>query len=36
MKIYIILQMAPHNMAVVLNSHWDRPYSREQAVFPLV
>ncbi|KAK3090946.1 hypothetical protein FSP39_015975 [Pinctada imbricata] len=29
------VKMAPHNMAVVMNSNWDRPYSREQAAFPL-
>lgn len=29
-------QMAPHTQAEVLSSHWDRPYSREVAVFPAV
>lgn len=28
--------MAPHTQAEVLSSHWDRPYSREVAVFPAV
>jgi glycine dehydrogenase len=28
------LKMAPHTAAVAMSSSWDRPYSREQAVFP--
>lgn len=28
------IKMAPHTQAEVLSSHWDRPYSREVAVFP--
>lgn len=30
------LQMAPHSLACVSSSNWDRPYSREHAAFPLV
>lgn len=29
------LKNAPHTAAVVLSDSWDRPYSRNQAVFPL-
>ncbi|WP_207426078.1 aminomethyl-transferring glycine dehydrogenase [Pedobacter sp. SYSU D00535] len=29
------LKNAPHTVAVATDSNWDRPYSREQAVFPL-
>jgi glycine dehydrogenase len=29
------LKGAPHPMEVVVSSNWDRPYSREQAAFPL-
>lgn len=32
----ICLQMAPHSLACVSSSTWDRPYSREHAAFPLV
>ncbi|VDD93647.1 unnamed protein product [Enterobius vermicularis] len=28
------LKMAPHTLAVVTSSKWDRPYSREMAAFP--
>ena len=30
-----VLVNAPHTMNVVINSEWDRPYSREKAAFPL-
>lgn len=30
-----VLKHAPHTMRVALNDTWDRPYSREKAVFPL-
>lgn len=30
------VQMAPHSLACVSSSNWDRPYSREFAAFPLV
>ncbi|PWK18144.1 glycine dehydrogenase [Arcicella aurantiaca] len=30
-----VLKHAPHTQAVVLAENWDRPYSREKAVFPL-
>lgn len=30
-----VLKMAPHTQFVVLSEAWDRPYSREKAVFPL-
>lgn len=30
-----ILKMAPHPQADLLTSEWDRPYSREQAAYPL-
>jgi glycine dehydrogenase len=29
------LKNAPHTMDMVMNSSWDKPYSREQAAFPL-
>ena len=29
------LKNAPHTQADVISSEWDRPYSREEAVFPL-
>jgi glycine dehydrogenase len=29
------LKNAPHTMNMVINGNWDKPYSREQAVFPL-
>ncbi|WP_207428234.1 aminomethyl-transferring glycine dehydrogenase [Pedobacter sp. SYSU D00535] len=29
------LKNAPHTVTVATDSNWDRPYSREQAVFPL-
>lgn len=29
------IKNAPHTMAVVCNSVWDKPYSREQAAFPM-
>ncbi|XP_051002284.1 glycine dehydrogenase (decarboxylating), mitochondrial [Acomys russatus] len=29
------LKMAPHSLTCVTSSHWDRPYSREVAAFPL-
>lgn len=30
-----VLKMAPHTYRVVVAEDWDRPYSREKAVFPL-
>ena len=30
-----VLKHAPHTQEVVITSNWDRPYSREQASFPL-
>ena len=30
-----VLKHAPHTQAVVLSENWDRPYTREKAVFPL-
>ncbi len=30
-----VLKNAPHTMRVVMDANWDRPYSREKAVFPL-
>ena len=30
-----VLKHAPHTQAVVLVENWDRPYTREKAVFPL-
>ncbi|KAJ3604695.1 hypothetical protein NHX12_029435 [Muraenolepis orangiensis] len=29
------LKMAPHSLATISSSNWDRPYTREQAAFPL-
>jgi glycine dehydrogenase len=29
------LKNAPHTLPVVINDNWDKPYSREQAAFPL-
>ena len=29
------LRRAPHTAAVIADDHWNRPYSREQAAFPL-
>jgi glycine dehydrogenase len=29
-----LLKQAPHTLADLVDAHWDRPYSREQAVFP--
>ncbi|KAL4689647.1 hypothetical protein H8959_012438 [Pygathrix nigripes] len=29
------LKMSPHSLTCVTSSHWDRPYSREVAAFPL-
>uniref|UniRef100_A0A8C6Q4U2 glycine dehydrogenase (aminomethyl-transferring) n=1 Tax=Nothobranchius furzeri TaxID=105023 RepID=A0A8C6Q4U2_NOTFU len=29
------LKMAPHSLACISSSNWDRPYSREHAAFPL-
>jgi glycine dehydrogenase len=29
------LRRAPHTLAAVTADHWDRPYSRQQAAFPL-
>jgi glycine dehydrogenase len=29
------LKNAPHTQSVVVNSNWDKPYTREQAVYPL-
>ena len=30
-----VLKNAPHTMQSVINSHWEKDYSREKAVFPL-
>jgi glycine dehydrogenase len=30
-----LLKQAPHTMRVVMSEQWERPYSREEAVFPL-
>ena len=30
-----LLKRAPHTLAAVTADHWDRPYSRQQAAFPL-
>lgn len=30
------LKMAPHTQFQVVNSEWNRPYTREQAAFPAV
>ena len=29
------LKRAPHTLAAVTADHWDRPYSRQQAAFPM-
>uniref|UniRef100_A0A8C5P4X0 Glycine cleavage system P protein n=1 Tax=Jaculus jaculus TaxID=51337 RepID=A0A8C5P4X0_JACJA len=29
------LKMSPHSLTCITSSHWDRPYSREVAAFPL-
>jgi len=34
-KLNNVLKNAPHTQAVVISSDWNRPYSREKAVFPL-
>ncbi|KAF3851378.1 hypothetical protein F7725_013150 [Dissostichus mawsoni] len=31
----VCLQMAPHSLACISSSNWDRPYTREHAAFPL-
>lgn len=30
-----VLKHAPHTASLVINSNWDRPYSREKAAFPM-
>ncbi|MGY8951895.1 MAG: hypothetical protein ACKVJP_00835, partial [Flavobacteriales bacterium] len=30
-----VLKNAPHRVEEVTSSNWDRPYSREEAAFPL-
>lgn len=30
-----VLKNAPHTISIVSDDHWDRPYSRQQAAFPL-
>lgn len=30
-----VLKYAPHTIAVITDDHWDRPYSRQEAAFPL-
>lgn len=30
-----VLKHAPHTQALVVSDHWDKPYTREQAAFPL-
>ena len=30
-----VLKQAPHTMRVAMSDSWDRPYSREKAIFPL-
>lgn len=30
-----VLKMSPHSMRDLLTSEWDRPYTREQAAYPL-
>ncbi|MBL6444976.1 aminomethyl-transferring glycine dehydrogenase [Fulvivirga sp. 29W222] len=30
-----VLKNAPHTATVITNDHWDRPYSREKAAYPL-
>ncbi len=34
-KVNNVLKNAPHTARIVLTESWDRPYSREKAVFPL-
>lgn len=34
-KLLNVLKHAPHTATVVLSGEWNRPYTREQAVFPL-
>ena len=34
-KVNNVLKHAPHTQALVCSSTWDRPYTREQAAFPL-
>ena len=31
-----LLSNAPHSQYVVTRSNWDRPYTREEAAFPMV
>jgi glycine dehydrogenase len=30
-----VLKNAPHTMRVITEEQWDKPYTRQQAVFPL-
>ena len=30
-----MLKNAPHTLKMVTNDHWDHPYSRQKAAFPL-
>ncbi|MGK7370674.1 MAG: aminomethyl-transferring glycine dehydrogenase [Candidatus Halalkalibacterium sp. M3_1C_030] len=30
-----VLKHAPHTQRMIISDHWDRPYSREKAIFPL-
>jgi glycine dehydrogenase len=30
-----VIKNAPHTAAMVIDSHWDKPYSREKAAFPM-
>ena len=34
-KVSNVLKHAPHTATVALNDNWNRPYSREKAVYPL-
>jgi glycine dehydrogenase len=34
-KMNNLLKNAPHTQSVVISSNWDKPYSREEAAFPL-
>lgn len=34
-KVNNVLKNAPHTMRVVMSDNWNRPYTREEAVFPL-
>lgn len=36
LDVRVCSQMAPHSLACIASSTWDRPYSREHAAFPLV